>query len=46
MFDFDQDGVISHQDLKMTFASLDRPDIEDDEVKQMLSEVKKINSLR
>lgn len=45
MFDFDQDGVISQQDLKMTYASLDRPDVEDEEVKQMISEVNSIYSV-
>lgn len=39
MFDFDQDGVINEYDLRRTFASLGHPDADDDEIKQMLSEV-------
>lgn len=39
MFDFDQDGIISEYDLKRTFASLGRPDIEEEELQHMLSEV-------
>lgn len=39
MFDFDQDGVINEYDLRRTYASLGHPDVDDDEIKQMLSEV-------
>lgn len=39
MFDFNHDGVIGREDLKLTLQTMGRDDVTDEEVDLMLSEV-------
>lgn len=39
LFDFNRDGIIDLEDLKFTFVTMGRPDISEEQLKQMLSEM-------
>ncbi|KAK2588646.1 hypothetical protein KPH14_006412 [Odynerus spinipes] len=39
LFDFNRDGIIDLEDLKFTFVTMGRPDVSEEHLKQMLSEM-------
>ncbi|XP_014613735.1 PREDICTED: myosin regulatory light chain, smooth muscle [Polistes canadensis] len=39
LFDFNSDGIIDSEDLKFTFLTMGKPDVSEEQIQQMLSEI-------